>query len=115
MSMFDKNISQEKLKSLEFAESQREEQWKSPSFALNLFHGKYDLSLIHPFPQQTAQEQKEGDEYLVKMEKFLRENLDPDDVDRTGDIPQKVYKGLAELGAFALKIPKEYGGVGFSQ
>jgi alkylation response protein AidB-like acyl-CoA dehydrogenase len=115
MSMFDKNISQEKLKSLEFAEAAREMEWKAPSFALKLFHGSVDFNLISPFPQQTQEEKKAGDEYIIKMEKFLKENLDPDDVDRTGLIPDKVYKGLAELGAFALKIPKEYGGMGFNQ
>ncbi len=115
MSMFDKNISQEKLKSLEFAEAAREMEWKSPSFALKLFHGSLDFSLISPFPQQTLEEKKEGDEYLVKIEKFLRENLDPDQVDITGIIPDKVYEGLAQMQAFALKIPKEYGGMGFNQ
>ncbi len=115
MSMFDKNISQEKLKSLEFAEAAREMEWKAPSFALKLFHGEVDFDLISPFPEQSAQEKKLGDEYLVKIEKFLKENLDPDEVDRTGLIPEKVYKGLAELKAFALKIPTEYGGMGFSQ
>ncbi len=115
MSMFDKNISQEKLKSLEFAEAAREQEWKSPSFALQLFHGNPDNSLIHPFPQQSAEEKKIGDEYLAKMEKFLRENLNPDEVDRTSLIPDHVMKGLADLKAFALKIPKEYDGMGFSQ
>src|SRR6267154_1816473 len=36
MSMYDKNISQEKLKSLEFAEAAREQEWKFPSFALKI-------------------------------------------------------------------------------
>jgi len=115
MGMFDKNIGQEKLKSLEFAEAGREQEWKSPSFALQLFYGAPDFGLIHPFPAQSPEEKKIGDEYLVKMEKFLRENLDPDEVDRTGIIPDHVMKGLAALKAFALKIPIEYGGMGFSQ
>lgn len=115
MSMFDKNISQEKLKSLEFAEAAREQEWKYPSFGSRLFLGSVDFSLINPFPEQSAAEKREGDEYLVRMEKFLRENLNPDEVDRTGIIPDNVYKGLGELKAFALKIPKEYGGMGFSQ
>jgi len=115
MSMFDKNISQEKLKSLEFAEAAREMEWKAPSFALKLFHGSLDFNLIHPFPKEDPEQKKACDEYMPKIEKFLRENLNPDEVDLTGEIPQKVYKGLAELGAFALKIPKEYDGMGFSQ
>ena len=113
--MFDKNISQEKLKSLEFAEAAREQEWKAPSFALKLFHGCLDFNLIHPFPKEDPDQKKVCDEYMVKIEKFLRENLNPDEVDLGREIPQKVYKGLADLGAFALKIPKEYDGMGFSQ
>ena len=115
MSMFDKNISEEKRKSLEFAEDAREQEWKHPSFALRLFHGAVDFKLIHPFPQQTQADKKEGDEYLKVMEDFLRKNLDPDEVDRTHEIPKLVMEGLGKLKAFALKIPKEYGGMGFSQ
>lgn len=115
MSMYDKNISQEKLKSLEFAEAAREMEWKAPSFALKLFHGSLDFDLINPFPKEDPEQKKACDEYMVKIEKFLRENLNPDEVDKTGEIPQHVYKGLADLGAFALKIPKEYDGMGFSQ
>ncbi len=115
MSLFDKNISKEKRESLELAEASRESEWKYPSFALKLFHGIVDWPLIHPFPQQSVQDKQLGDEYLAKLEKFLKENLDPDEVDRTGIIPQKVYQGLGALKAFAIKIPKEYGGLGFSQ
>ena len=115
MSMFDKNISEEKRKSLEFAEDAREMEWKHPSFALKLFHGDVDFDLIHPFPQQSAEERKIGDDYIVKMEKFLREKLDPNEVDRTHQISKEVMDGLGRLGAFAIKIPQTYGGLGFSQ
>lgn len=115
MSMFDKNISEEKRKSLEFAEDAREQEWKHPSFALKLFHGEVDFNLIHPFPQQTPEEKSTGDEYLARMEKFLREKLDPNEVDRTYQISKEVMDGLGKMGAFAIKIPKIYGGLGFSQ
>lgn len=115
MSLFDKNISAEKKASLEFAEESREQEWKYPSFALKFFHGKIDWPLIYPFPKQDQEEKRIGDEYLKKLNDFLKSNLDPDEVDRTGLIPDKVYKGLAELKAFAMKIPKEYGGLGLSQ
>lgn len=115
MNMFDKNISHAKKASLEFAEEQREEQWVHPSFALELFLGRADWPLIHPFPRQSEQDKLIGDEYLARLEAFLRKELDPDEVDRTGIIPDKVYKGLAELKAFAIKVPEEHGGLGFSQ
>ena len=107
MSMFDKNISAEKRASLEFAEESREQEWKYPSFALKLFHGVVDLPLIYPFPKQSEEDKAEGDAFLQRLEKFLKEKLDPDEVDRTGIIPDEVYKGLGELGAFAIKIHKE--------
>lgn len=115
MSMFDKNISQEKRDSLEFAEAAREKDWKYPSFALKIFHGVADWDLIFPFPAQAPADKTRGDEYLIKLEKVLKEKLDPDAVDRTGIIPQEVINELANLKAFAIKIPEEYGGLGFSQ
>jgi len=115
MSMFDKSISEEKRKSLEFAEDARETEWKHPSFALQLFHGQVRWDLIHPFPTQSPEDKAEGDEFVKKLEDFLRTELDPDEVDKTGIIPKKVMKGLADLKAFAIKIPKEYGGLGMSQ
>lgn len=115
MSLFDKNISEDKKASLELAEQSREAEWKYPSFALHLFHGDVNWPLIYPFPEQSQEEKKEGDQFIKKLEDFLKKNLDPNEVDKTGIIPEHVVKGLADLKAFAIKIPKEYGGLGLSQ
>lgn len=115
MSMFDKNISEAKKASLEFAEEQRQEDWVSPSFASQLFLGKTQWGLIHPFPIQSDEDKEKGDQYIAKLQRFLKDNLDPCEVDRTYQIPDHVMKGLGDLGAFALKVPQEYGGMGFSQ
>ena len=115
MSMYDKNISKDKKASLEFAEDQREVEWKHPSFALQLFHGEPDFQLIRPFPAQSEEDRLKGDVFIKKLKEFLEENLDPDEVDKTGIIPDHVMKGLADLGAFAIKISEEYGGLGMSQ
>ena len=115
MSMYHKNISADKKASLEFAEEQREAEWKYPSFALQLFHGHLYSNLIRPFPVQSQKDKEKGDAFLQKLEKFLKENLDPNEVDKTGIIPDKVMEGLAGLGAFAIKIPEEYGGLNMSQ
>ena len=40
--------------------------------------------------------------------------FDPDEIDRNGEIPDEVIRGLAEMGAFGIKTPKEYGGLGMS-
>lgn len=108
-------LDEEKLKALEVAEEAREKEWVYPSFVAELFEGRLRWDLILPFPEQSVADRKIGDEFLTRLQEFLCKNIDPDLVDRTGEIPAKVIQGLAELGCFALKIPKEYGGMGFSQ
>src|SRR5439155_9764165 len=49
------------------------------------------------------------------LEKLLHEKTDPDEIDRTGEIPQPVLDELAKLGAFAIKISPQYSGLGLSQ
>lgn len=115
MSLYDKNINAEKKASLEFAEQSRETEWKYPSFALQMFHGRVDWRLIHPFPVQSAEDNHKGDTFLQKLETFLKNNLDANAVDQTGMIPENVMKGLADMGAFAIKVPEKYGGLGMSQ
>ena len=104
MEMFDAmKMSAEKRAALDVAESARESDWKFPSFVAQLFEGKFDWKLLHPYPAQSAEDKKIGDEFCAKVEKFLKENLDPDEVDRTGIIPDKVYEGFAQLGVDRLR------------
>ncbi len=100
---------------LEVAEAAREKEWAQKSFAGQLFMGRLDVSLLFPFPQQSQEDKKIGDEYVAKLSRYLKENLDPEEVDRTRTIPEKVIKDFFEMGVFAMKISKEYGGLGFSQ
>ena len=104
-----------KLKALELAESARETEWKLPSFAAELFKGRLRWDLILPFPEQTAEDKKIGDDLLVKVVNVMKTHIDPDKVDRTGDMPKEALKAMAEIGLFAMKIPKEYGGLGLTQ
>jgi hypothetical protein len=105
----------EKAKSLDVAEEAREDIWKHPSFVGQLFMGRMRWELLFPFPEQSEEDKKIGDVFLAKLGKFLKEKVDADAIDRTSQIPDDVMKGLAELGCFGLKIPKEYGGLGLSQ
>ena len=41
--------------------------------------------------------------------------MDADAIDRDGEIPDNVLDGLRKLGAFGIKIPVKYGGLGLSQ
>ena len=106
--------SYQKQTALEMAEESREKEWKHPSFVGELFLGNFRWGLIFPYLEQSEADRKTGDEICAKVSKFLRENLDPDQVDRTGEVPKEVISGLAKLGCFGLKIPTSYGGLGLS-
>src|SRR5690606_4662749 len=102
-------------KSREVAEAARETEWTNPSFVRELFLGRFRLDLIHPYPEQTPDDKRKTDAFVAKLDAFLRENVDADEIDRTGELPQDVVEGLREMGAFGMKIPEEYGGLGLSQ
>src|SRR5690349_22563329 len=99
----------------EVAEAAREQEWAAPSFVRDLFLGKLRLDLIHPYPEQDPEEVRRAQPFLERLERFLRERVDSDKIDREGEIPDEVIQGLRELGAFGIKIPREYGGLGLSQ
>jgi alkylation response protein AidB-like acyl-CoA dehydrogenase len=99
---------------LELTEAAREIA-REPSFVSGLFMGRFDLSQICPFPAQSETDRDQGDAFLAKLENVLRTGVDPDEIDRTGEIPDSVIEELAKLGAFGIKIPHEYGGLGLSQ
>src|SRR3989442_923163 len=96
----------------EVAEAAREQEWVAPSFVRDLFLGKFRLDLIHPYPEQDPEEVRRAQPILDKLERLLREQVDSDRIDREGEIPEAVIQGLRDLGAFGVKIPREYGGLG---
>ena len=99
----------------EVAEAAREEHWRKRSFARGLFDGRFDLGLIHPHPEPDAEEEERARGFLDRLERFARDHIDGDAIDREGWVPQEVLDGLAALGVFGVKIPREYEGLGFSQ
>src|SRR5438132_4637346 len=102
------------VEAMEVAEASRETEWEKPSFVGQLFLGNLDVDLIHPFPEQPPEDKAIGDEYLPKLERFLAENVDADKIDEQGEYDYELFEGFSKLGAWGMKIPKEYGGLGFS-
>src|SRR5947209_10994726 len=100
---------------LELTEAARDAASERGSFAGGLFMGQFGLDAVHPFPSQKPEDRDQGDAFLQRLETFLKEHVDPDEIDRTGEIPDEVFDGLAKLGAFGIKISPEYGGLGLSQ
>src|SRR5690606_23029936 len=100
-------------RSLEVAEAARQA-WERHSFLRDLFLGEFRLDQIHPFPEPLEEREKFVTFYR-EMERFLREELDPASIDRSGTYPQPVIDALRKMGAFGMKIPEKYGGLGFTQ
>ena len=99
----------------EVAEAAREKEWESPSFVRELFEGSFRLDLVHPFPAPDPVDLERARPFMERLERFMKERVDSDRIDREGKIPADVVRGLGEIGAFGIKIPVEYGGLGLSQ
>src|SRR6266550_1929169 len=97
------------------ADEAREQHWVAPSFVRDLFLGRLRMPLIDPYPEQDPEEVRRAQPFLEQLERFLRDEVDSDKIDREGEIPDAVIEGLRALGAFGIKIPREYGGLGLSQ
>jgi len=85
------------------------------SFAAHLFMGRFRIEKLHPCTDVDAGERARAEEFFAELAAFLREHVDADAIDRTGEIPDDVMAGLARLGAYGIKVPRAYGGLGFSQ
>jgi alkylation response protein AidB-like acyl-CoA dehydrogenase len=105
-------VTEEQARAL--AEESRESGWEKPSFAKELFLGRFPLELIHPFPKPSDADEVRTRDFLGKVREFL-DTVDGSVVERDAQIPDEYVKGLAELGCFGMKIPIEYGGLGMSQ
>jgi alkylation response protein AidB-like acyl-CoA dehydrogenase len=100
---------------LEMTEAAREAERDRMSFGQGIYMGRLDLAAVTPFPTQSHEDRDQGDAFLQRLEKFLIEKVDPDAIDRTGEIPQEVMDELGRMGAFGIKVSPAYGGLGLSQ
>jgi alkylation response protein AidB-like acyl-CoA dehydrogenase len=97
----------------EVAEAARESGWQRPSFAKGLYLGQFDLDLIHPHPRPDADSAARGAEFLATLRRVC-EGFDGQRIEQDARIPDEYMAALAEIGAFGMKIPREYGGLGLS-
>src|SRR6266498_2794683 len=99
----------------ELTEAAREVPRDKQSFGAGLYMGRCDFKSVFPFPEQSPTDKDQGDAFLERLEKFLREKVDPDAIDRTGEIPDDIIAELGRMGAFGIKVATQYGGLGLSQ
>ncbi|CAL9410497.1 acyl-CoA dehydrogenase family protein [Streptomyces sp. enrichment culture] len=97
------------------AEAAREQDWRKPSFAKELFLGRFQLDLIHPHPLPADEDVRRGEEFLAKLRDFCGTKVDGALIEREARIPDEVINGLKELGALGMKIDTKYGGLGLTQ
>jgi len=95
------------------AEGARESEWTKPSFGKELFLGRLRLDLIHPWPTNSPEQIERGEAYLERLQPYV-DTIDAARIERDAAIPPEVFADLAKLGAFGLKLPEAYGGVGLS-
>ncbi|MBL0885150.1 acyl-CoA dehydrogenase family protein [Myceligenerans indicum] len=100
-------------KAREVAEEAREREWARPSFAKGLYLGSFDLDLIHPYPVPDPDEAKRGAAFLEALTEVCG-TIDGSRIEREDHIPDDAVAALRGIGAFGMKIPREYGGLGLS-
>src|SRR3982751_570650 len=71
-------------------------------FAKSLFFGRLKLDDVLPYPRQSVEEKQRCDELIAKVDAFLKEHVDPDEIDRAERIPQHVIDGLGKLGVLGM-------------
>lgn len=81
-----------------------------PSFGTELFLGRLRLDLLGTLPSFELDDESVA--FLARLRTFCEEKVDARLIERTDQIPDEVINGLKDIGAFAIKIPKEYGGLG---
>src|SRR5213594_1431911 len=84
----------------EVAEAAREKDWEAPSFVRELFEGSFRLDLVHPFPAPDAADLERARPFMERLERFMRQQVDSDRIDREGKIPPEIVRGLGDIGAF---------------
>ncbi|RZV52223.1 MAG: acyl-CoA dehydrogenase, partial [Deltaproteobacteria bacterium] len=95
------------------AEDSREKFWRGQSFMRDVFLGNFRMDLLERLTLDEP-DRPEFWAFYDRLAAFLRDEVDSAEIDATGEYPPQVVAGLAELGAFGLKIPREYGGLGLT-
>ncbi|MBK3587113.1 acyl-CoA dehydrogenase, partial [Streptomyces sp. MBT57] len=57
------------------AEAAREQDWRKPSFAKELFLGRFRLDLIHPHPLPPPDDIRRGEEFLARLRAFCEAHI----------------------------------------
>jgi acyl-CoA dehydrogenase family protein 9 len=84
-------------------------------FAKGLFLGRFNASLLFPYPQLSPEAEDEAEQAVAEVAAFARSHIDAAAIDQNAEIPDEVVAGLGELGVLGMTAPREVGGGGLSQ
>jgi len=98
--------------SLAAAEAARDTRTYS-GFISGLFEGKVRRHLFADAALPSTSDA--ANIFLDRLRRVLIERVDPEAIDREGAIGEDVFAALRGIGAFGIKIPRRYGGLGLSQ
>ncbi|MFJ2619471.1 acyl-CoA dehydrogenase family protein [Glutamicibacter sp. NPDC087344] len=98
-------------KARELAEESREQGWQRPSFAKGIYMGEVDFSLIDPLPAPKTSDRAAS--FLTELQAVLA-GFDPGRIEAAARVPDEYIEALRQVGAFGMKIPVDYGGLGLS-
>jgi alkylation response protein AidB-like acyl-CoA dehydrogenase len=82
------------------------------SFGGDLFLGRFRLALLDPPPGPLPALDAASEAFLARLRAFCENEVDGTRIEREGRIPDEVIAGLKDIGAFCVKLPREYGGLG---
>src|SRR5215210_7890127 len=77
-------------------------------FAKGLFFGRFQASLVFPYPELKPAERPAVERAVAEVRSFAREHIDAAAIDRDADIPRSVIDGLAGLGVLGMTAPAEF-------
>lgn len=109
------NLSTNERASMQAAEDARQKEWTKPSFLRDLFLGRFHFDRVYPFPGLDREDRAAYREFTQRLKAYLLEEIDPLEIDATGEFPKDIVSRLAELGALGMNIPSEYEGQGFTK
>lgn len=86
----------------------------SPGLLGELYQGRVRWDLVRPFPTHDPEDRAVGDRVLADLTALLRAHVDPEEVDRTGRLPEGLADRLGRAGFLSLTMGPELGGLDLS-
>ncbi len=85
----------------------------SIGFVKGLYFGQYLGDKLLPYPDKQAI--PEVNELVAQLTTYCQNEIDPDEIDRQALIPDRVIRGLGNLGVLGACLPRSTGGLELSQ